>query len=149
MDIYYFAYGVNLNKDVLRKRIGDWKISKKAILEGYTLCFSVYSKSWKGGVADIREMEGSRVYGAVYLITEEQLNMLDRYEGVPNTYMRRKVKVITEDGVIDAITYVATNPKGYVKPSIEYLSNIIKGLRQHGYDENVIKEVKRIADGKY
>lgn len=149
MEIYYFAYGANLSKDIMRKRVGDWKEVKRAVLDGYRLCFGVYSKSWKGGAADIRECEGGRVYGAVYLISEEQLSMLDRCEGVPSVYMRRKVKVRTEDGELDAVTYVAANPKDYVRPSQEYLANVLKGLRQHGYGDEVVREVRRIAEGKH
>ncbi|PUA32996.1 MAG: hypothetical protein B9J98_02650 [Candidatus Terraquivivens tikiterensis] len=147
MAVWYFAYGANLNKDLMRRRVGGWKDCKKGVLEGYKLCFGVFSKSWGGGVADIREWGGSRVYGVVYLLDEEQLKELDKYEGVPNIYLRRKVVVRTEGGEVEAVTYVAANPRHFVKPSTDYLAIMLKGLKQHGYGDDVLKEVKRIAGG--
>ncbi|MEM0011193.1 MAG: gamma-glutamylcyclotransferase family protein [Candidatus Bathyarchaeia archaeon] len=147
MAVWYFAYGADLNKDLMRKRVGEWKDCKRATLEGYRLSFGVFSKSWKGGAADIREESGSRVYGAIYLLDEEQLRMLDRYEGVPNVYLRRKVIVKTDDGEVEAVTYVAANPKEFVKQSAEYLAVIQKGLKQHGYGDDVIRKIRRLAEG--
>jgi len=147
MAVWYFAYGANLNKELMRKRVGEWKDCKRGVLEGYRLSFGVFSKSWGGGVANIVEESNSKVYGAVYLLDEEQLKVLDRYEGVPNIYLRRKVIVKTDDGEVEAVTYVAANPRQFVKPSAEYLAMMQKGLKQHGYGNEVLKEVKRIAEG--
>ncbi len=147
MVVWYFAYGANLNKDLMKKRVGGWRDCKRGVLEGYKLSFDVFSKSWGGGVADIREESGSKVYGAVYLLDEEQLKVLDRYEGVPSIYLRRKVIVKTDDGEVKAVTYVAANPKQYVRPSAEYLAMMQKGLRQHGYGDEVLREVRRLAEG--
>ena len=147
MAVWYFAYGANLNKELMRKRVGEWKDCKRGVLEGYRLSFGVFSKSWRGGVANIVEESNSKVYGAVYLLDEEQLKVLDRYEGVPNIYLRRKVIVKTDDGEVEAVTYVAANPRQFVKPSAEYLAMMQKGLKQHGYGDEVLKEVKRIAEG--
>ncbi|MEM2910198.1 MAG: gamma-glutamylcyclotransferase family protein [Nitrososphaerota archaeon] len=147
MVIWYFAYGANLDKELMKKRVGEWKDCKRSILEGYRLNFGVFSRRWRGGAADIREESGSKVYGVIYLLDEEQLKKLDECEGVPNTYLRRKVVVRTEGGEVEAVTYVATNPRRFVKPSAEYLAIMQKGLKQHGYGDEVLREVKRIAEG--
>ncbi|MEM4574375.1 MAG: gamma-glutamylcyclotransferase family protein, partial [Candidatus Caldarchaeum sp.] len=53
----------------------------------------------------------SIVYGALYLLDEEQLEKLDRYEGVPHLYHRRKVMVETDQTSVEAYVYVGTNPR--------------------------------------
>ncbi len=146
MAVWYFAYGVNLDKDIMRRRIGEWKEAKRAVLKGYELCFNTYSPTWRGGTASIIEKENSTVYGVVYLIDEEQIRMLDKHLGVPNRYVRIKITVETEDNnKIEAMTHVAANPKQHIPPSQQYLSALLRGLRQHGYGEDVVRAVKKVA----
>ncbi|MDJ0269980.1 MAG: gamma-glutamylcyclotransferase [Aigarchaeota archaeon] len=143
--MWYFAYGANLDREMLRRIIGGWSSEKKAWLRGFSIKFDAYSTSWRGGVADIVEDPDGIVYGAVYQLEEEQLKTLDRYEGVPTMHARRIVVVETEEGQLEAVTYVVSNPRGRVAPSQQYLSSMIRGLRQHGYDERVIALVRKAA----
>lgn len=147
MDVWYFAYGSNLNKEQMKRRVGKWRDSTKAILRDHKLVFDIYSQSWKGGVADVVESPGGFVYGAVYLLTEDQIKELDKYEAVPTLYSKRKVNVEIDDKMqLDALAYVASNPGKFLKPSKEYLGSVMSGLRQHGYDEKIIKQIGRIAE---
>ena len=61
------------------------------------------------GYAHVEPCEGEWVEGALYLVTEEQLRKLDKYEGVPRCYKRSAVKVwnIDRGEWIDAVTYLA------------------------------------------
>ncbi|HIQ29634.1 MAG TPA: gamma-glutamylcyclotransferase [Candidatus Caldiarchaeum subterraneum] len=146
MEVWYFAYGVNLDKEVMRRRVGEWIEAKRAILRNYELRFNTYSPTWRGGTASIVEKEGAVVYGVAYLISEEQMKALDKHVGVPNRYSRIKVKVETEDGdELPAMTHVSNNPKYHIHPSQQYLASLLRGLKQHGYQEEVIKTVKKVA----
>jgi len=156
-DIWYFAYGSNLNVAQLMTRIGKWKAARKAVLKNYKLTFDIYSASWGGGVADIVESEGSSVKGAIYRIGKEQLSVLDSYEGYKgkgrqNSYERNEpecpMPVISEGKEVDVLTYWVVNrstKSKFVKPSKRYLETIVEGLRQHGWDEEVVQEVEAIA----
>ncbi|MEM4189341.1 MAG: gamma-glutamylcyclotransferase family protein [Candidatus Caldarchaeum sp.] len=148
MRVWYFAYGSNLDQEGMRRRVGRWYDLKPALLKGYRLVFDVYSSSWRGGVANVREDEASAVYGAAYLLDEEQLEKLDRYEGVPHLYHRRKVVVEVEGQPVEAFIYVGTNPRSSLLPSAEYLSLMIKGLKKMGYGEEVVKAVRVAAEKK-
>ncbi|MEM3031937.1 MAG: gamma-glutamylcyclotransferase family protein, partial [Nitrososphaerota archaeon] len=117
-------------------------------LKGFRLMFDHYSSSWGGGVADVVESEGEVVYGGAYLLDEEQVRVLDRYEGVPATYNRRKVVVEIEGKSVEAFTYVVNNPRKHVAPTHEYLSRIVNGLKRLGYGEDIISKVRKAAAGK-
>lgn len=142
MAVWYFAYGSNLDVEGMKKRVGSWHDLRPAKLKGFKLVFNVYSTSWRGGVANIEENPESTVYGAVYLLDEAQLEKLDRYEGVPHLYHRRKVTVETDKTQVEAYVYVGTNPRQKVVPSSEYFALVVKGLKKLGYGEDVINQVR-------
>jgi len=147
MPVWYFAYGSNLDQEGMRKRIKNWYDLKPAVLRGFKLVFDYYSSSWGGGVADVVESEGGMVYGGAYLLDESQLKILDKYEGVPHIYSRRKVNVEIEGKPVEAFIYVVRNPRKYITPSTEYVSRMIRGLKKLGYGEDVIERVRKAAAG--
>jgi len=144
---WYFAYGWTLDKNLMKKSVGRWVEERRAELPGFSLKFNCYSASWRGGVANLVEDESGIVYGVIYRLDEEQLKKLDRLVGVPEIFARRRVKVRAEElGEVDAVTYVAVSPRrGLVQPSRQYLSAMIRGLKQHGFGENVIRLVEEAA----
>lgn len=149
-EVWFFAYGWALDKSLLKKVIGECGEPKRAILPGYRLVFDVFSPSWKGGVANITEDVNSVVYGAVYKISVSQLARLDRVVGVPHVFSRRNVTVEVEGlGNIQSVTYVSTASRGrWVKPSEQYLSILLRGLKQVKYNDEVIDRVKKSAYGQ-
>ena len=141
-DVWYFAYGSNVNPEQMKERIGEFKEAVKATLIGFKLVFRGYSPRWNGAPADIEPSRESVVYGVLYRISEDQLKELDSYEGFPNFYKHEMVEVLTEAGrKIQAVTYVRTRKEPCSKPSKRYVETIIRGLRAHGYSEKIIQEV--------
>jgi len=136
--VWYFAYGSNLDMDRLRERIGEWQDDKRATLKDYRRTFD------SRGKADILEQKGERVWGAVYKVTEAQLKILDdRFEGVRrNIYKRVWVNVECNEKTEPAIAYVKVEKTSFHPPSDEYLSYILRGLKQHGYGEEIIEKVR-------
>lgn len=68
--------------------------------------------------------------GVLYEIEDSGISKLDKYEGYPDHYGRRSVKVQLDDGQeVEAITYVANSDKirDGLKPSNKYLSHLLKG----------------------
>ncbi|MCS7142764.1 MAG: gamma-glutamylcyclotransferase [Aigarchaeota archaeon] len=139
--VAYFAYGATLNPQYMKRIVTGWTYMRRATLEGYRLVFDAYSPSWRGGVAGIREETNSVVYGVVYLIHDEDLKSLDKYEGVPNTRARSRVTLQMDDTYLNGITHNTINPRPYVVPSKEYVAELLKGLKAVGYDEEVVKRV--------
>lgn len=147
MPIDYFAYGALMSPDHMRRVVRGWGSLSRGVLRGYRLVFDSYSQAWRGGVAGLREDPGGEVYGVVYTLDEEQLGILDRYEGVPYSRVRIKVSVAMEHGLTSAFTHISANPRSHVAPSRSYLSALIKGLRQAGYGEDIVRQAERAAMG--
>lgn len=157
-NILYFAYGSNLSLEQMQKRIGSKaKVVGKAYLENHRLGFTIYSKkTWKGGVADIVPEAESKVWGAIYELTEQQLEKIDHYEGYKkdrdlkkNFYNRLQVEVVDKRGVKQpCLTYqaeVGDEKKRkylYHRPSEKYCEVIRKGGKDHGLPEEFYEHLK-------
>ena len=131
--MYYFAYGTNLNKGQMKEQYPNSKPLYPATLPNFKLIFVGWSRKLQGGVASIRRVQGSKVPGAVYEISESDLRQLDAHEGFPWEYNRIKVIVFDEDGTsVEAFTYIKTGQDEETKPSKEYASVIYRGYKDWG-----------------
>ena len=156
-NILYFAYGSNLFLEQMQMRIGGKpKVISAACLENHRLGFTILSKTWKGGVADIVPEAGSKVWGAIYELTEEQLVKIDHYEGYKkdrdpkkNFYNRLLVEVVDKKGVKQpCLTYQAEVKDEkrrkylYHRPSEKYYEVIRKGGEDHGLPKKFFGHLK-------
>ena len=106
-NLFYFAYGSNMNPDRIRARLPEARPVGKAYLCGWRLRERLY--------ADIEPHKGGRVEGVLYLVTQTELRRLDAYEGFPRVYGARGViahlpspNPATPEGRVVAMTYVMT-----------------------------------------
>lgn len=128
--MYYFAYGSNLNQRQMLERCPDSKPKFIATLPNYKLVFVGWSRQWRGGVISIKPLRGERVRGAIYEVSEQCVQRLDKSEGHPTDYARQKVIVFNEDSEpIEAITYIKAGQFEETQPSKEYLTVIQQGYR--------------------
>ncbi|MBN1367136.1 MAG: gamma-glutamylcyclotransferase [Dehalococcoidales bacterium] len=117
----------------MKERCPDSKPVSSATLPNYKLIFVGWSRQWQGGLASIRRVQGGKVSGVVYEISDKDLNRLDKAKGFPNDYNRIKVIVFDEDGTaMEAVTYVKTGQPEDSQPSKEYASIIYQGYREWG-----------------
>jgi len=131
--MYYFAYGLNLNKKQMLERCPDSKPMFVVTLRNYKLVFVGWSRRWRGGVASIKPFRGEKVLGAIYELSDRDLRRLDNYEGYPGNYNRLNVTVFDEDGnPVEAITYIKSEQPEETQPSKEYLPLIQQGYRDWG-----------------
>jgi cation transport regulator ChaC len=133
--IWYFAYGSNLNVDLMRNRVGQWPVSKRAIARNFLLVFNVYSKQRKGYIVNMHESENfaDTVPGVVYHLTQNQLDILQKADGIPAT----DIRVELEDGneISHAKVFIWKTTEKEHEPPKDYLRTIEQGLVQHGYPE--------------
>jgi cation transport regulator ChaC len=142
--IMYFGYGSNLNTEDWERWCLDNDFESKGLSEicnarlpNYSLKFHQYSNGRGGGVADIVDMEGECVYGALFEIDVHAREAMDEKEGVRfNTYQPKWIEVMTfEDKIVKALTYVTTTRKRknhFVAPTKEYVDLIRIGLVERG-----------------
>ena len=127
---YYFAYASNLSKKQMKERCPESKPLYKATLPNYKLIFADWSRQLRGGKATIVLFRGEKVLGAVYEVSDQCMNRLDKYE---TSYNLTKVNVFDEDGdSVEAIAYIKSGQPQEAKPSQEYLAIIQQGYKDWG-----------------
>ena len=142
----YFAYGSNMDPTHMARRSPGAEVVGPARLDGFRLAFSVYSTEWEGGAANLDLDEGSRVWGVLWEIPEEEIGGLDAFEGHPTFFRREDVVVQGPEGSTIAWTYrVAHQERSYVRPTDEYVNRLISAIRQHGLPPEALDEVDRAA----
>ena len=152
-----FQYGSNtctgrLNSDTRLQ--GDAKdLGLVQTATSFELDFDVWSKTNNCAAADIREGSGRSIWGVLYEIpdylirrdTAGQRQSLDAIEANGTSYCRRLIHVQLPDGTPipgEVITYTVRNPKPDLKTSIEYVTHIIKGLKEHSAPDEYVAYVK-------
>ena len=146
-DVYYFAYGSNMNSAQMQERIGSSTDLGKSKLENYGINFSKKSNDGTGK-ASISPQAGSTVEGVLFRISQEQKAKLDRNEGVATQhYEVIPVDVKLGDRTIRAITYVAHRSKIQqgLRPSQDYLNKIVDGASAHGISTEHINRIRQAA----
>jgi cation transport regulator ChaC len=128
---YYFAYGSCMSlKDIRRTTPAEFVAA--ATLFDHKLAFTRYSHGRQGGVADVVQSVGDYVEGVLFKVYD--LKALDRREGHPTAYRRRKVKVMvkTSKGLkfVSVWTYEVVRKEAYeIQPSESYQRLIREGAR--------------------
>lgn len=161
---YYFGFGSNL----LEKRIKVQNKSAERVGPGklldYRLDFAdakadkkYFSPTWNGCPATIIESPGSAVHGAVWRISDEDADELDRQEGVESgIYKPLNVKVLVdiegETAKVSCRTYqLVHNPSTPLdpskrpferQPSETYLTVILNGAEETGLPADYIEFLK-------
>jgi len=111
----------------MHERLG-WSPSRSgAILPDYEMIFNKHSND--GGKANIMSSPGNIVEGILYFVKEEDLLILDKYEGVSSKqYKRYEIEVRDNNkNSIPAVTYKALNTGKVSAPTEEYLNYILEG----------------------
>jgi gamma-glutamylcyclotransferase (GGCT)/AIG2-like uncharacterized protein YtfP len=126
----YFAYGSNLDHDRLESRLGevDRSSARRARLEGHRLTFDKLSRT-AGGAATVEPRPGAVVEGVLWDLLPGQLDALDRIEGVPVHYRRRRVDVVVGSAATAAWAYVAhpDRVRSGLRPTAAYLGHLLRG----------------------
>jgi len=156
MSIYYFAYGSNLHPLRLKKRIPNARLISKAQLKGYRLRFN--KKGQDGSSKCNIHYTGHKVdfvHGAVYGITESDLETLDKIEGLNCGYIHQYLALEINRNLLQTLTYIAM-PEYLDEqnhPFTWYRDIVIEGMEFLGFNREYIQNIKEITgkedDDKY
>jgi gamma-glutamylcyclotransferase (GGCT)/AIG2-like uncharacterized protein YtfP len=139
-----FAYGALMDAKRIRRLCPTARTEGAARLPDHALAFTRYSRSEKGGVADVVPALGSNVWGVLYAIRASCLEALDRYEDAPRAYRREVLDVVDGQGnEREACVYVA-NRTGDFAPSRAYRELIIRGARERGLPDEYLQELEAV-----
>lgn len=144
MTIHYFAYGSNLSTHRLLQRVPQAQLHDVAILRQHRLCFHKNDKG-QSGKCDI-QLTGDHndiVYGVVYLISQDDKETLDYYEGHGFGYLSKTIKITTLDGEnINALTYYAIDIDIIQQPYHWYKEHVLRGAREHSLPAEYIAMIE-------
>lgn len=144
----YFAYGSNLDVDQVTARCGGENVRTVDIgyLPDHRLAFTQYYADWGGGVADVVKSPGNAVWGIIYELSNNALELLDTFEGYPHDYTRTKHTVMTPGGQgYDAWVYLVKRKDGdFIPPSNRYLDVIKRTAKDARFPEEYIAYLNKI-----
>jgi len=148
----YFAYGSNLDKDRVKRRIGNTKCLGPAKLPGFKLGFAGESKTWDGApTATLIEDPASVVYGVCYSLSPSQLKKMDDVEG--KDYSRKKKETLLGEETISSWVYDSDDKIENTNPANKkYIYSILNAYVENGFPltplEPFLKEGKTKKRGK-
>jgi len=147
-DLPYFAYGSNMNREQMHQRCPNHKLMGIARLPDHRMIFPRTSQRWDNlGVASIEHSIGDEVWGALYIMTQSDWDILDGKELLGISYIKKTINVITFDyHNIYALTYIARREKPN-PPSKRYMTQIISGAEQLRLPQDYIDKLKAIETG--
>ena len=138
---YYIAYGSNLNVRQMMRRCPGARVLGTAVLTGWELLFR---GSRTGSYLTIEECEGGMVPVVIWEVTATDEAALDRYEGFPNFYYKRDIKLqykgirTGKRRTVTAFAYIMHEDRPIGIPSIPYMQTCIQGYDDFGFDRLVL-----------
>ena len=134
----YVAYGSNLNLEQMAYRCPDARIIGKGMIYDYAL---KYRGSKTGAYLTIISEKGKKVSVLVWSISEKDEKSLDRYEGFPTFYYKKRMRVHLENGkTIYAMSYVMFDEALPGIPSEYYIQTCLRGYVENHLDVNIFYE---------
>lgn len=125
----YFAYGSNMDLNRIFARIHRHPDYSVGHIQGYNITFNKQAQSKPNvGYANIIPFVGEFVWGLVYELTETELSVIDRHEGVRgNHYYRHFIDVHITDRIERSVTYIAHQDKvrDNLLPERKYLDHLL------------------------
>ena len=134
----YFAYGSNMDATQMRDRCSDAKLEGVASIENRRFVINTR------GVATIIWSSGSRVFGLLWIISEQDELSLDGYEGIKwGTYTKETITVERESGVmVEALVYVARD-SAEGSPRSGYIEGIVAAAKANGIPDEFVEELMK------
>jgi gamma-glutamylcyclotransferase (GGCT)/AIG2-like uncharacterized protein YtfP len=136
-------------EEIISAWVPEHRFLGPARLDGFRLLFLRRSIRWEAGAADIVPDEKATTWGALYELSQDDLDALDTKEYTANAgYQRREVTVETPDGERHrAITYEVVNKEPReLAPKPEYVDLLIQGATERGLPPDWIDNLKELQN---
>ncbi|MBT7553143.1 gamma-glutamylcyclotransferase [bacterium] len=140
-DLFYFAYGSNMNKQRMSDRCGSEHFTDlgKGYLDDWSFYF--YGRKY----ANIKPKNNSVVEGVLFEIDEDCLQSLDRVEGYPHVYQRDIVDIRQDDKKYLAEVYVVQGDNTVAVPTSQYYQIVFTGAIEHDLSVDYVNQIKELA----
>jgi hypothetical protein len=127
-NIYYFAYGSNMDVSLFESKYKSAKALELVYLTNYKLTFDKYSENDKSVVADVVKENGHKVFGILYRMNVKDIPPLDKQE---NGYEKERDIVTDGNGNTHRAYFYSVIQKDLVEglPSLDYSKKMLIGLK--------------------
>ena len=150
--MHYFAQGSYIDLAQMKVFCPGATFIAAARLDEYRLCFPRWSAIRTSAVAGIEPAEGEAVWGALYEVTQRDLERLDLFEGYapagnPESNAAQRVTVNVErlDGVsVMAEAHVAVPMDDPGQPSRTYLLVLARAAKEISFPDEYIAKLKSL-----
>ena len=143
---YYVAYGSNLNIAQMCQRCPQSIPVASYYLNDWRLLFK---GSKTGNYLTIEPAKDSRVPVVVYKISESDEKALDRYEGYPHFYYKKKFTFLKKaNGTSEpkeCFAYIMDERRKIGIPSVHYIQVCREGYKDYGLDMKYLDEAIRYS----
>jgi len=131
---YYFAYGSLMDVNFVKELGVRFKNPCSGQLMGFNLYINVQdTKNSNYGYANIKPSVKNAVEGVLFEIPEEDLSLLDSYEGYPELYSRRQINVFSSKSKTHYKAWVYEGNLNFVVDRNLELNNIQKDRIRNGF----------------
>ena len=142
----YFAYGSNMSRERLQKRVPSARVIGVFSLVGYELRFHKIGQDGSAkGDAFYTGKAFDIILGVLYTIKCSEKKWLDEAEGLGNGYQEKEVSLKGESGLLTVgFLYYATNINSALRPFSWYVHHILWGARIAKLPGRYIKKISRV-----
>lgn len=138
----YAAYGSNISTEEMKIRCPKSKVHGYGWIEDYKLVSRQYLDIDENPQDDF--LDKTIVPVVIWDIDDSDWDNLDYYEGYPNLYMKKTVKVVNKPNNherIDCVVYVMTDKSiPYMPCASSYINRVKKGYKEFGFNEGFLNE---------
>jgi len=148
LDVFYFAYGSNMNWQQMQQRCPTSQFVCVARLDNYQFGITRHSRLRDCGTANIFPVYGNAVWGIVYDVSVGDLITLDGFE---DGYRRQVLPVYAlGNGVrpLQALVYVADIESNVPLPNAEYKRLILEGAKHWQLPAAYLLALERIRSAE-
>ena len=112
------------------------------LIKGFRVAFDKVSADGSGKcnirkTADLNDL----VHGVVFRIDTDDKLSLDTAEGLGDGYEQTIIKVVVEDGTVDAVAYIARKTDEALKPYDWYHDTVVQGATDHSLPATYIESL--------
>jgi gamma-glutamylcyclotransferase len=142
--VYYFAYGSNLSWPQMQQRCPSSRFVCAARLVNYQFGITRHSRLRDCGTANILPFKGEEVWGAVYDVSDADLNVMDGFEDGYRREILTVNPIDNGDKPIEVLVYVAAIESNVPLPNAEYKRAILAGAKNWRLPEAYVAMLETI-----
>jgi hypothetical protein len=145
----YFAYGANINVELLNRKSIYPSSAVIGVLEDYEFAIESPCEMVGLGFASVRPRKGAMVYGLIIDVSSFEILILDLLEWVPfGLYGRYTCECSLPTGdKISAIIYRTKVPTPGLKASVRYRDTIVQGAKRQNFPPEYLHLLENIPVG--